>query len=113
MIVDDDLAVLEVLQLMLEGDYDIITARDGKEAVEKFKVYRPDLVIMDIVMPEMDGIQATKEILKIDPNAKIVAISAYARHKGKDMLDAGALELLDKPFTKAKLMKIVKKYISD
>lgn len=111
LIVDDDLAILEVLQLMLKDNFEVIVARNGREAVEKYRLFKPDIVIMDIVMPEMDGIQATKEILKIDPNAKIIAISAYAKHKGDEMLKAGALELVDKPFTRVKLLEIIGKYL--
>jgi CheY-like chemotaxis protein len=104
LIVDDDLAVLEVLSLMLKDDYEVITATNGKEAIDKYRKFKPDLVLMDVVMPEMDGIRATKEILKIDPNAKIIAIwqnecrhckceSVYAKHRGKDMLKASAIDI--------------------
>jgi YesN/AraC family two-component response regulator len=67
----------EILKIMLR-DYKIIEASNGKEAVELYKKEKPDLVLMDIMMPVMSGIDAVKEIKKIDPNAKIVAITAYA-----------------------------------
>ncbi len=113
LIVDDDLTVLEVLSLMLKDDYEVITATNGKEAIDKYRKFRPDIVLMDVVMPEMDGIQAAKEILKIDPKAKIIAISAYAKHRGKDMLEAGAIDILDKPFTRTKLIEIINKHLRE
>ncbi len=111
LVVEDDLAVLEVLQLMLSEKFDVIVATNGKEGVEMYQSMKPDIVLMDIMMPEMDGVQATKEILKRDPNAKILAITAYAAHKGKDILEAGALEIIEKPFTKKQLIETIEKYL--
>ncbi len=65
---------------------------------------------MDIVMPIMDGITATKKIKEIDPDARIIALTVFAVSKGKDMLNAGAIELLEKPFTRTKIREIVEKY---
>lgn len=111
LIVDDDIALLEALELMLKGKYEVVKATNGKEAVKIYANIRPDLVLTDVVMPEMDGIEATEEILRIDPNAKIIGITAYYLSKEKDLLKAGAKEVLEKPFTRKKLIEIIEKYI--
>lgn len=110
LIVDDDADIREILEFMLK-DFETISVTNGKEALEKYKDTKPDIVLMDIVMPEMDGIEATKEILKIDPNAKILAETAYANPKGKEMLEVGALDVIEKPFDPQKLTEKVKKYL--
>jgi CheY-like chemotaxis protein len=109
LIVDDEPEIREILSIFLK-DYEIVEASNGAEAVEAYKKHKPNVVIMDIVMPIMDGITATKKIKEIDPNAKVIALTAFAHSKGKDMLNAGAIELLEKPFTRAKIREIVEKY---
>jgi two-component system response regulator/two-component system chemotaxis response regulator CheY len=111
LVVEDDAAIIEILKLML-SDYEVMVATNGKSAVNAYKQLNPDLVLMDIVMPEMDGVEATKEILKIDPNAKILAITAYAGRRGKEILEAGALEIIEKPFRRKELIERIEKYLS-
>ncbi|MHC1601843.1 MAG: response regulator [Methermicoccaceae archaeon] len=112
LLVDDDVFVKEILSLMLaSSEFDVIEAEDGKEAVELFFDKKPDVVLMDIVMPKMGGIDATKEILKIEPGAVILAITAFAPRKGKEMLEAGAKEIISKPITRGKLVEIIRKYL--
>ncbi|MEM2727189.1 MAG: response regulator [Archaeoglobaceae archaeon] len=113
LIVEDDVAVLEVLQMMLSENYNVILARNGKDAINSYKMYKPDIVLMDIVLPVIDGIEATKEIKKKYPNAKIIGITAFAIQKGKDLLKAGALEIIEKPFTRKKLIDTIEKYLKD
>ena len=112
LVVEDDAAVLEVLQLMLSEKYQVVTAKNGREGVMLYKTLKPDLVLMDIAMPEMDGVEATKEILKHDPNAKIIAVTAYATSRGNEMIEAGALEVIEKPFTRKKLLETIEKYLN-
>ena len=107
LIVDDDIAIREILKIML-NDFEVIEASDGERAVELYKKEKPDIVFMDVVLPKKDGIQATKEILKIDPNAKIVGISAF-ESKGEEMLKAGAIALLEKPITRKKLHELIER----
>ncbi|WP_202318796.1 response regulator [Archaeoglobus neptunius] len=113
MVVEDDAAVLEAIQLMLGDRYSIITATNGKEAVRLYKAFKPDVVLMDIAMPVMDGVEATKEILKFDPEAKIVGITAYAKKRGRELLESGALEIIEKPFTRKKILETIEKYIEE
>ena len=112
MIADDDAAVREIIGAMIADHFTVIYASDGEEAIEMYRMLKPDMVLMDILMPRMDGIQATKEIKKIDPNARIIGVTAYASSKGKEILNAGALDVVEKPISKSKLLEKIKKYIS-
>lgn len=104
LIVEDAAYMREMLAEMLEQQkdrYEVVDfAVNGKEAVEKYKELKPDLVTMDLAMEVMDGIQAIKEIKKYDPNALIIAITALGTPEQKNAaLDAGAGEYLWKPFS--------------
>ncbi len=80
MIVDDDPLVQESLKIILEKDGDIEVVRlcgSGREAVSAFAEAKPDLVLSDIRMEDMDGLQATSEILKIDPDAKVILLTTF------------------------------------
>jgi len=88
-------------------------AENGAKAVEKFKELEPELVIMDITMPEMDGIQAVKEIKGIDSNAKIVMCSAMGQQAMViEAIQAGAKDFIVKPFQADRVIEAVKKALS-
>jgi len=110
LIVEDDGDVMEIIRHMLARDFVVETATNGKEAVEKYLQWKPNVVLMDLLMPLLDGIEATKMILKFDPGAKIIAVTAYASKKEKEILEAGAVEVISKPFTMERLIGTVKKY---
>ena len=109
LIVDDNDDLRYLLKIML-AEYITLEARNGSEAVMMFKEEKPDLVLMDILMPVMDGIDATKAIIKIDPFAKILAITAYAS-KAETIIEAGAREVIQKPMRKKTILKKTKKYL--
>jgi len=109
LIVDDNDDLRFLLAIML-AEYNILEARNGCEAVKMFKVEKPNLVLMDILMPIMDGIEATKEIIKIDPLANILAITAYAS-KTEIIIKAGAKEVIQKPMRKKTLLNKTKIYL--
>jgi two-component system chemotaxis response regulator CheY len=116
LIVEDATYMRDMLREMLEqeeGSYEVVGfAVNGKEAVEKYKELKPDIVTMDLVMEEMDGIQAIREIKKYDPNALIVAITALGTPEYRDAaLDAGAEEYLWKPFTINNLFDVLEKLL--
>jgi two-component system chemotaxis response regulator CheY len=104
LIVEDAPYMREMLVEMLEeqgSDYEVVDiAVNGKEAVEKYKTLKPDIVTMDLVMEVMDGIQAIEEIKKYDQKAVILAISALGAPEYRDAaMRAGADGYLWKPFT--------------
>jgi len=123
LIVDNDRAVLEVYKALLSEGYDVAIAMDGKDGVEIFKKFQPHLTLVNMLMPRveevevdlptpaMDGAEFTREIKKMAPDAKIVAISAFARSRGKEILDAGALEVVKKPLKREELIEIIEKHI--
>jgi len=116
LIVEDAAYMRDMLSEMLEQaerSYEVVGfAVNGKEAVEKYKELKPDLVTMDLVMEVMDGIQAIREIKKDDPNALVIAISALGTpEQKKAALDAGAGEYLWKPFTINNLFDALEKLL--
>ncbi len=109
LVVDDDENIRRILKLMLK-DHEVLEASNGREAIEMFKRFRPEIVMMDVIMPDMDGVEATKEIVKIDPNAVVIGVTAFARNRGSEMISAGAAEVIEKPFSKKEICRIVEKY---
>ena len=104
LIVEDAPYMREMLVEMLEAqgsDYDVVgIAVNGKDAVEKYKALKPDIVTMDLVMEVMDGIQAIEEIKRYDQKALILVISALGTPEYRDAaMRAGADGYLWKPFT--------------
>lgn len=83
-------------------------AVNGKEAVRLYPLCRPDLVTMDITMPEMDGIAATGELVRLHPEAKIIICSAMGQQRFVlDALHAGAKDFIVKPFDKVRVMESI------
>ncbi len=84
-------------------------AENGKEAVEKYIACKPDVVTMDITMPEMNGIEALKAIRKYDPAAKVIIVSAMGQELlVKEAIISGALSFIIKPFKEDDIIKVLK-----
>jgi len=110
LIVDDAIFMRSMLKdiLVRHGFKVVGEAENGKEACEKYQEVNPDLTTMDIVMPQMNGIEAVKEILKNDPNAKIVMCSALGQEAlVTESIEAGAKDFIVKPFSPDKVVKII------
>ena len=93
-----------------EGSYEVDHAFNGREGVEKYKRFLPDLVIMDLNMPVMDGYESSLEIKSFDPSARILVLTANASdRRAKMTLERGlALTLLQKPLRLKELSKIIR-----
>lgn len=114
LITDDAAFMRATLRNVLEKEgFEVVgEAANGQEAVELYVRLKPDLVTMDITMPVMDGIQAIREIMKIDPNAKIIVCSAMGQKPMViEALSAGAKDFLVKPFEPARVVEAVKKVL--
>jgi len=112
LIVEDAPYMREMLLEMLKiakDKYEVVGfATNGKEAVKRYKELKPDLVTMDLVMEEMDGIEAIRKIKKEDPNALILVITAMDTPDTRNMaMEAGADEYLWKPFTIHNLLDVL------
>ena len=112
MIVDDTLFMRRMLRdLLTRQGYEVVAeARNGREALENYQQTHPDLVIMDITMPEMDGISAVRAILQVHPQARIVMCSALGQDGPvMEALQAGAQDFVLKPFLPEKVLEAVQK----
>ena len=112
----DDAAFMRMMikDILTKEGFEIVgEAENGQVAVEIFKEEEPDLVTMDITMPEMDGIEAVKEILKIDPQAKIVMCSAMGQQAMViDAIQAGAKDFIVKPFDQERVLEAINKALN-
>lgn len=110
LIVDDAAFMrMSLRQIIQPNGYDeIFEAGNGNEAIAMYKQEKPDLVTMDVTMPEMDGLTAIKRIIAIDPQAKIVVCSAMGQ---KDIvleaIQAGAKSFIVKPFEAKKVIEVI------
>jgi two-component system, chemotaxis family, chemotaxis protein CheY len=112
MLVDDASFMRMMLKNILVGSgYEIICeAENGVKAVEQYKNLKPDLTIMDIIMPEMGGIDAVREIVKMYPSAKILMCSSMGQQSlVVEAIQAGAKDFIVKPFQPSNVLEAVKK----
>lgn len=110
MIVDDAAFMRVTIKKMIENEnFEIVAeACDGYDAIQKFKQYMPDIITMDITMPNMTGIEALKEIKKINSNVKVIMVSAMGQEVLiRDAVKNGASSFIVKPFTKDKLIEVL------
>lgn len=111
----DDAAFMRMMikDILTKNGFNVIgEAENGAKAIDKYKELSPDLVIMDITMPEVDGIQAVKEIKKIDSAAKIVMCSAMGQQAMViEAIQAGAKDFIVKPFQADRVLEAVKKVL--
>jgi PAS domain S-box-containing protein len=110
LVVDDELGPRESLRMLLKPSYQIQTAESGRAALDQIPAYRPDIVILDIKMPEMDGLEVLRRVKRIDPAIEVVMITAYASLETvKLALTHGAFEYLIKPFSRQDLEDVVRR----
>ena len=109
LIVDDDANIVELIKINFESEgFDTITASDGREAVDRFRAENPSIVIMDVMMPEMDGWEACREIRKTS-NTPIIMLTAKGETFDKVLgLELGADDYMVKPFETKELTARVK-----
>ena len=114
LIVDDALIIRKRIKEIAEaaGWQVVGEAKDGKEAVAIYQREKPDMVTLDIIMPNMDGVSALKQMIDSDPQAQVVMISAVnQKEKLAECIQAGAIDFIVKPFEKASLRSFFEKYL--
>ncbi|ENQ3080335.1 response regulator [Bacillus multifaciens] len=116
LVVDDAVFMRTMIKNLLQSnsDFEIIgEAENGIEAIQKYKELQPDIVTLDITMPEMDGLEALKEIIKIDANAKVVICSAMGQQgMVLDAIKSGAKDFIVKPFQADRVIEALTKVVT-
>ena len=113
LVVEDDVDLLGIYKEILElHEFDVDTAVNGEEGVQKFIDCKPSLVIMDGDMPILDGYQAFKQIKEIDVNANVVIVTGFSEFepKSKEAIKDGLIKVISKPLGVDELLELAKKY---
>ncbi|MGP4106994.1 response regulator [Virgibacillus sp. L01] len=109
----DDAAFMRMMikDILSKNGFEVVgEAQDGVEAIEKYKELKPDLVTLDITMPEMDGLAALKEIKQLDGDANIIMCSAMGQQAMViDAIQAGAKDFIVKPFQAERVVEAIQK----
>ncbi len=115
LVVDDDANILDFFQTELTAQHhEVETALNGREAIEKMKTHRPHLMLLDVVMPEMDGFQTLSEAKKINPRLVVVLVTAIAQIDiASRAMQQGADDYITKPVDLEKLNRILTTKISE
>ncbi len=113
-LIADDAAFIrmKLSKVLEELGLEVIEAANGAEAVQQFNAHRPDLVLMDITMPEMDGLAALKAIVAQDASAQVVMVSALGQESVvMQALQAGAKDFVVKPFQPDQIKQVVQRWL--
>jgi len=113
LVVEDDTDLVGIYKEILElHDFDVHTALNGEEGVEKFKQTKPSLVIMDGDMPVLNGYEAFKQIKEIDKNANVVIVTGFSEleSKSQEAIKLGLIKVISKPLGVDELLNLAKKY---
>lgn len=115
LISDDSILVRKKIKEDIEQygciEVEVIEATDGQAAIARYKEHKPNLVFMDIVMPQQDGIDALIEIKKFDPSARVIMLSSAGTQSNiKKAIQAGACDFIQKPWEQSQLNSILDKF---
>ncbi|RPI21140.1 MAG: response regulator [Chloroflexota bacterium] len=114
LIVDDAEFLRVRISKMLTGDgFDVVEAENGARAVEQYRATKPDMVLMDITMPEMDGLTALKQIRSFDPQAKVIMLTALGQESVVlEAIKSGARDFVVKPFERERVLNAINKLLA-
>jgi CheY-like chemotaxis protein len=115
LVVEDHEDIRKMMKILLElYGYDVLEAQDGLEAVENVKQYHPDLILMDLAMPVMDGIMAARAIRKDSEfdDVPILAVTGYGKEYAQKAIDSGCDEVLQKPLNFSRLRPLLSQYLT-
>lgn len=116
MIVDDSNIIRNRIQRLYNSDtFSLVaTATNGDDAVEKFKLYKPEVITMDLTMPQMDGLECIEKLVELEPGVRILVVSALSdKATGIKALELGASGFLCKPFSEEELVEALDELVSD
>ena len=120
MVVEDSQRVRELMCDLFEtGGYDVRAASNGKEGLELYIEYQPDIVITDIKMPEMDGIKMVKELRKLEPEVKVIFVTGWfqdddiSRRLNIELRECPQYRLIQKPFKIETVWRMTQEYLAE
>ncbi len=116
LVVDDEVYILHILDFSLGAEgYEVLTAADGEEAVRLARTEKPDLIVLDIMMPKVDGFEACRR-LKADPETSpipVILLTAKGREVDRQMgMEVGADDYIVKPFSPTRLIEKIENYLN-
>lgn len=114
LVVDDATFMRNILKnILTRNGYEVVEAKNGLELLQVYQEQRPDLVTLDITMPEMNGLTALKKLREIDPSAKVVMCSAMGQQAMvMEAIQNGAKDFLVKPFNAERVLETVAKFVN-
>ena len=115
MIVDDARFVREMLKhVLLDTEFEVVAeAENADEALARYAEVRPDLVLMDIIMPDVSGIEAVRQLRSLDPGARVVMCSALDQQSTVvESIEAGALDFIIKPFVPIEVLGVMRRVVA-
>lgn len=114
---DDELARTTIRQMLQKAGYEVITAANGNQALAAFAIRPADLVVVDMIMPEKDGVETIIDLRRRHPGVRVLAMSGGGRTRNLDFLNyagqVGARGILPKPFTRDELLTAVNAALAD
>ncbi|KYC45778.1 MAG: acetoacetate metabolism regulatory protein AtoC [Candidatus Methanofastidiosum methylothiophilum] len=112
LVVEDEVELLELYDLILGKDYTVFTTDSGKEAINIFDRENPEVLIVDIRLPDISGIEVTKHAKSKNPKVAVIAVSAY-RERFKEAIDAGAATVIQKPFLVKQIHNVIEDVLNN
>jgi two-component system chemotaxis response regulator CheY len=116
MIVEDrDIISQAIADMLSMSGYEVVASvEDGKSAIEAYSSMKPDIVLMDLLLPDMSGIDVSRRILKMDPHAKLIAITAITKEGIREECEsAGLKKLIQKPFRMKELLSTIQDVLTN
>jgi two-component system, chemotaxis family, chemotaxis protein CheY len=114
LIVDDaEFLRMRISKMLAADSYEVLQAANGSEAIESYKTLTPDVVLMDITMPEMDGLSALKQIRAYDSNARVIMLTALGQESIiLEAIRSGARDFVIKPFERERVLTAIQKILA-
>jgi DNA-binding NtrC family response regulator len=113
LIVDDEIGVRESLKMILKNDYEVSSARNAEEAFSKIKEHSPDVILLDILLPDLDGLKVLERIKQNDPDMVVIMITATNTvNTAREAMKLGAYDYVTKPFDIDQLRLIITRSLS-
>jgi DNA-binding NtrC family response regulator len=112
LVVDDEVGARESLRMVLKSDYEVLVAKDAEEAFLRISKHSPDVILLDIILPDMDGLKILEKVRQKDPEAIVIMITATKTVKtAVEAMKLGAFDYITKPFDVDELRLVVSRAI--